>query len=152
MHITVQWNMVTRGAMYMYITLWYNFRGHPENVRFTVPPGNNFPIIPEYSEIFTNIHKYSHIFTYIFEYFSIYLNTLEDFVTFWYILEYSRIKWNDNDLGYSIISWSILEYSQIFTNIHKYSQIFTLKVVLGRYCMQFCQNIDGFRQNDSQGF
>ena len=43
------------------------------------------------------------------------MNTLEYFVTFWYILEYSRIKWNDNDLGYSIISWSILEYSQIFT-------------------------------------
>ena len=41
-------------------------------INHTVPPGNNFPIIPEYSQIFpiftniTNIHKYSHIFWSIF--------------------------------------------------------------------------------------
>ena len=55
------------------------------------------------------------------------MNTLEYFVTFWYILEYSRIKWNDNDLEYSIISWSILEYSKIFQNIPKYYRIFPLE-------------------------
>ena len=60
-----------------------------------------------------------------------FLNTSEYFVTFWHILEYSRIKWNKIDLEYSMISWSILEYSTIFHNIPKYSH---WKVVLERYC------------------
>ena len=68
-----------------------------------------FPNIHKYSQIFTNIHIYFWVFLNIFEYFRIFCNILV------YILEYSRIKWNDNDLGYSLISWSILEYSQIFT-------------------------------------
>ena len=55
---------------------------------YTVPLGNNFPIIREYLGIFSNI----------FEYFLIYLNTLEYFLRFRNILEYSRIKWNNNDL------------------------------------------------------
>ena len=71
--------------------------------------------LSNYSRIFTNIHIH------FLSIFFIYLNTLEYFVTFWYILEFSRIKWNDNDLGYSIISWPV------FWNIHKYSQIFTLE-------------------------
>ena len=68
--------------------------------------------------------QYSQIF---FEYFWIFLNTLEYIVTFCNILEYSRIKWNNNDLEYSIISWSILEYSIIFQSIPKYSRISPLE-------------------------
>ena len=37
---------------------------------------------------------------------------------------YSRIKWNNNDLEYSI---NILEYFGIFHNIPKYSRIFPLE-------------------------
>ena len=48
----------------------------------TVPLGNNFPIILEYSQIFPNIC----------EYFWLFFNTLEYFATFWNILEYSHWK------------------------------------------------------------
>ena len=86
------------------------------------PLGNNFPIIPEYCRIY--IPKYSQIFLSIFESFGIFCN----------ILEYSSRKWNNNDLEYSIISWSILEYSILFQNIPEYSH---WKVVLERYFMYF---------------
>ena len=74
--------------------------------------------LSNYSRIFQNILEYSRIFSNIFEYFWLFLiYTLKYFVTFWNILEYSKIKWNNNYLEYSIISWSILEYSKIFQNI-----------------------------------
>ena len=78
-----------------YISRLFNvFSAH--NVNYcTVPLGNNFPIILEYSRIFSNIC----------EYFWLFLNTLEYFVTFWNILEYCKIFWN------------IPKYSTIFQNI-----------------------------------
>jgi len=90
-------------------------------------PGNNFSIILEYSRIFPNICEYLWVFLTIFEYFRIFCNILE-------YSEYSKIKWNNNYLEYSILSWSILEYSKIFQNIPEYSH---WKVVLGRYCTCF---------------
>ena len=91
----------------------------------TVPLGNNFPIILEYSRIFPNIC----------EYFWLFFNTLEYFATFWNILEYSEIKWNNNYLEYSIISWRILEYSKIFQNI-PIGKLFSAGTVLG-YCVHY---------------